>query len=185
MFLPVDISVTVGGQKTIYARGPDLVGAKLQQFALRASGFREPLTAIGLRLMERIKGEFAIQGTTAYGRWQTLSEPYGSWKQKHVPGVPILIGIRPLHKGTREHPTRPQSYAPSGQMRRELLDPTGLMVDEHRMLYAPDSDIAGFHQTGTEKMPARPIIALMPAALHEYDRIMIEYLAKIQREVEL
>lgn len=184
MLIPVEISVNAGGARKIYQRGPDLIGDRLQAFGLKAQGFREPLATIGASLIQRIGVEFQTEATS-YGPWAPLSEPYGEWKQQHVPGVQTLVGIRPVHKGTRQHPTRPQSYTTSGQMRREVLDPASLTVDSRRMLYAPVSDIAGYHQTGTSRMPARPLIALRPSNLREWDRVFIAWLDKTQKEVEL
>ena len=183
--MPVNISVTAGDTKTLYSRGPELLGEKLDLFATSARGFTEPLRKIGMKIQARVAGEFASQGTIVYGPWAPLSEPYGSWKEQHAPGTPILVGIRPLRKGTREHPTRPQTYTRSGRMRLEMLDPAAVHVDPVRMLYTPESNIAGFHQTGTERMPARPMIALAPYVLHEFDREFVSYLARLQKEAGL
>lgn len=186
MFVPMNVTVNVGsGPRTVYSRGVNLLADRLDAFATRLGSFREPLLAIGHRLQERVSGEFSAQGTAAYGKWTQLSEPYGTWKRNRVPAAGILVGIRPVSKGTRQHPTRPQHYVESGRMRRELLDPVAVVADSRRMLYAPVSDIAGYHQTGTSRMPARPLIALLPGELHEWDHIIIGWLNDVQRKADL
>lgn len=176
MFVPVRI--TVNGT-TEYDRGFQLVGDRLRAFQTAAGNMTEPLSAIGDTLVTSVAATMSSQGA---GAWPALSVPYGPWKQSHVGGVPMLVGIRPVRKGSRAHPTRPQSYTVSGQMLRSLLDrAAALHITPRRLLYAPDSDIAGYHETGTTRMPARPPLALTPAMLHSFDR---EFATWINRLVQ-
>lgn len=177
MFVPVKI--TVNGS-TSYDRGFNAIGDRLVAFGRAAEDMTEPLTAIGNTLVTSVAATMAAQGA---GAWPGLSTPYGPWKQEHVPGIPMLVGIRPTKKGTREHPTRPQTYETSGTMLRELLDrAVALHVTPNRMVYTPDSDIAGYHEDGTSKMPARPPLALTPAMLHSFDREFVGWLARLVKE---
>lgn len=168
MFVPVTVKVN---GSTEYSRGFDVIGDKLAAFADSAGDMTVPLTEIGETLMATVAATMGSQGA---GGWQVLSEPYGPWKQRHVPGVPMLVGIRP----TGGKGTRPQTYGVSGAMLHSLLDAgTALRVTPELMTYTPDSDIAGYHEDGTSKMPARPPVALTPAVLHSWDRSFVTWLS--------
>jgi hypothetical protein len=179
MFVPVRI--TVNGTAN-YDRGFDLAGKRLLAFKRAAEDMTEPLTAIGETIVTSVAATMAAQGA---GAWPGLSTPYGPWKQKHVAGVPMLVGLRPLHKGTREHPTRPETYGISGAMAKSLLNRSeALHIEPQRMLYAPTSPIAGYHEDGTTKMPARPPLALTAAMLHSFDREFVTWINDLVQESE-
>lgn len=176
MFVPIKITTTAGGQA-------QAISDRFVQFSRRLEDLSVPLEQINESLHERIAEQFASQGAGGYtGTWAALSATYGAWKQKKRPGTPILVGLHPTHKGSRQHPARPESYGISGAMRDSVLDPAATVVGPLRMLYAPTSDIAGFHQTGTSKMPARPIISLYPSTLHEWDRYFVTFLNRLIAE---
>lgn len=87
------------------------------------------------------KRQFDQEGAyTGAGRWAALSESYGAWKQRHYPGKPIL------------------------QLSGDLYDsmtsrPFGIdVVDDDLMVIGTGVPYASYHQNGTEKMPARPMI---------------------------
>lgn len=75
-----------------------------------------------------------------YGGWAPLSPRYAAWKAAAYPGAPIL---------TRE-----------GHLRRSLTQrPLGVEdIAARRMVIGTDISYAGYHQKGTSKMPARPMI---------------------------
>lgn len=178
MFVPIKVTVN---DSVEYDRGFNAIGDKLLAFGKSAGDMTEPLTEIGETLMANVAATMGAQGA---GAWAPLSTPYGPWKESKVGGVPMLVGIRPLHKGSREHPTRPESYGVSGSMLRSLLDAgTALHVSPKRMVYSPTSEIAGYHEDGTEKMPARPPVALTPAVLHSWDRSFVTWLAGLVEKV--
>lgn len=183
MFVPVTISVGDSqGHRTAYSRGLDLVGEKLTAFQRHAADMREPLGTIGRGLIDIVGGQFNTEGSTgATGHWAPLSPEYGAWKAKHAPGLPLLVGIRP----TGSKGQRPQTYARSGKMRMQLLNPESLHVSATRLLYAPDSDIAGYHETGTDKMPARPPVDPRLTDLRSFDRVFSGWIAGLVREVGL
>lgn len=183
MFVPVQIRVGAGGDEGVsYERGIDLVGQRLVAFNLRSGDMTVPLARIGQSLRDMVAGQFTGQGAAgATGRWAPLSEAYAAWKESHVPGLPLLVGIR----RTGQKGERPQTYAQSGRMRMELLDPLATHVSAHRLLYAPTSEIAGYHETGTSKMPARPPVDLRLTDLRVFDRIFVEWLAAIVKEAGL
>jgi hypothetical protein len=155
-------------------------------FAGKVDDLSMPLTQVGANLRERIAGQFSSEGAGGYsGEWAPLSPAYGAWKERHAPGTPILVGIRPTRKGSRQHPNQAETYSQSGRMRDEVLDPEATMVFPMRLMYAPTSDIAGFHQTGTSRMPARPIVSLYPSDIHVWDRYFAVFLNEMIKDAEL
>lgn len=192
MFVPVQISLGAGGERTAeYDRAIELTARQMRAFSAETGDMLEPLTAVASDLHTMLEAQFASQGAAgASGRWRVLSEPYGAWKAKHAPGVPILVGLRPKTKRTRHSPRKPaQTYEVSGQMMRALLVPLGdrvtWQIDSKRMAYLPSSDIAGFHETGTEKMPARPPVAPTLEFLHSVDRQFVRWLAGVMKRTGL
>lgn len=182
MFVPVNITVGAGGDRQAgYSRIIE-TAERFDMLGARSRDMTEPLTSIGEDLHTQIAAAFGTEGASgATGPWAPLSDVYGTWKASHS-AAPILVGLRPLHKGSREHPTRPESYAPSGTMRLELLDPLAMHVSPRRLLYAPTSDIAGWHETGTENMPARPPVDVNMTFLHSVDRTFIAWFARLMDE---
>lgn len=162
MFVPVTISTN---GEAIYSRGFDMLERESRDMTV-------PLSAIGGRLIEDVGAQFGTEGSWSGNPWQELSGPYAEWKDQHVPGLPKLVGI----KRTGDVGQRPQSYAASGKMRAELLDPGAVHVSPRRMAYTPTSDIAGFHELGTENMPARPPVELPPGELRIWDREIVRWL---------
>lgn len=173
----IQTTVKVNGS-TEYNRGFDLVAEKLTAFAEKAGDMTVPLTAIGENLMLTVASTLASQGD---GGWPALSTPYGPWKHRHAPGVPMLVGLQ----RTGPKGKRPQTYGISGATVRSLLD-TGaaLHVTAKRMLYSPDSEIAGYLQDGTSKMPARPPVILSPATLHSWDREFTTWISELASQID-
>lgn len=185
MFVPVSISVGAGGEERAgYSRIIELA-ERFDALGERTENMTEPLTQIGEDLHTQVAAQFGTEGASgATGPWQPLSEIYGEWKAARS-DAPILVGLKPLQKGSREHPTRPQTYEPSGEMRTELLDPLAMHVTPLRLLYAPTSDIAGYHETGTDRMPARPPVDVSVTFLHSLDRTFLSWFAKLADETGL
>jgi hypothetical protein len=157
----------------------EVLADRFIDFAGRVDDLSVPLAEIRESLLAQVEESFATEGAGSYtGAWQPLSAIYGAWKAKRS-GAPILVGLRPLHKGTRHHPARPETYGVSGTMKAQMLDPASAVVSPMSLLYTPVSNIAGFHQTGTPKMPARPIVSLYPATLNAWGRYVVEYLDKL------
>ena len=186
MFVPVSIRLGAGGEAgALYERSIELTARQFAALEHEAGDMRVPLTQIGENLRLSVSAEFGSEGATgATGRWTVLSDNpaghgYRSWKAKHGPGVPILVGLkRAGPKGQR-----PQTYKISGQMRRQLLDPLATHVTPTRLLYAPTSDIAGFHELGTDRMPARPPVDVTLAFLHGVDRAFVTWLAGLVKRL--
>lgn len=157
MFVPVQIGVN--GQ-AMYATGFDLLEREARDMSI-------PLGEIGGRLLEDIGAQFGSEGGWSGNPWEGLTPRYASWKESKVPGLPKLVGVRR---------TGPGSYARSGRMRAELLDPQAVHVSPQRMIYSPLSNIAGWHEFGSSKMPARPPVEVPPGELHEWDRVFVRWM---------
>lgn len=199
MFLPVSIRLGSGSsERTLYDRSIELTNRQLAAFEAEAGDMTEPMALIGADLHAHIEAEFATQGATGMtGRWRMLSPAYGQWKQRHSAGTPILVGLRPMgpvgkhfvtdSKGQTERVSRNmhQSYEVSGQMRLQLLDPSAMHAGPHRLLYAPVSNIAGYHETGTDRMPARPPVDLTLQFSRNIDRTILIWLAGLMEKVGL
>ncbi len=81
---------------------------------------------------------FATSGASSGGRWAALSSRYAMWKARHYPGQPILVATGALR-------------ASMGSVRN---------ITPKRLEWGTDDRKARYHQGGTSKMPARPIIRL-------------------------
>ena len=191
-FVPVHIGVTSSGSNagTAYDRQIDLTARQLEAFTEAAGDMTEPLTQVAGDIHGQIAAAFATEGAAgASGRWTVLSPQYGAWKEVKGPGLPILFGLRPTSwVGHRSNPpgrrrNMHQTYAPSGRMMAELLAPLESMmtwqITPTRMRYTPTSNIAGYHESGTEKMPARPPVDLSLTFLHQIDRRFVAWLAAL------
>lgn len=186
MFVPVSINLGAGDQsRSLYNRSFELTARQLDAFARNAGNMTVPLTRIGEDLHTQMEAAFASQGATgASGRWKALSPAYAAFKEKHKPGLPTLVGLRPTIKRTRSSPRTPaQEYVTSGRMMKQLLVPltdhATWHVTPRRLLYAPLSNIAGYHQDGTPRMPARPPVDPTVTFLHSIDRQFVTWVADL------
>lgn len=82
-------------------------------------------------------GNFTAQGLPS-GGWKPLDAEYASWKATRFPGAPMLVQTGQLFRKVSEGPKL------DGGARTAHFSFTG--------------KIARFHQYGTTKMPARPIL---------------------------
>jgi hypothetical protein len=194
-FVPVSIGITTsaGGETSQYNRAIELTARQLETFGGSVMDMTEPLTAVAGDIRGTVEEAFASQGATgASGRWAVLSPNYAAWKAKKGAGLPILFGLRPTSwVGHRSNPpgqrrNMHQTYAPSGAMMRSLLSPLEDLITWHitpnRLRYTPTSPIAGYHETGTEKMPARPPVDPSIAFLHSIDRQFVRWIAGLQKK---
>jgi hypothetical protein len=97
-----------------------------------------------------MRNQFESEGAFAGAPWAPLSHRYGIWKTVHYPGKPILQ----LKGELRQAASRPE----------RRVTPRTLTLTIH------DPKIA-YHQTGTPRMPARPLVfdALPPVARRELE----------------
>lgn len=122
----------------------DDLAAYLQDIDLRMQDIRPVLDRYGEYIVnEHIPRQFAAQGTPR--RWASLSPAYARQKARRYPGRPILVRTGRMRRGFRWE-ARPRSLriinrVRAGQRGRGLP----------RWFY---------HQSGTEKMPARPMLQM-------------------------
>jgi len=158
----------------------------LEQFADAVQDMEEPLGYVGDLLRAGVASQFETEGSWGGQPWAQLTDVYRNWKEVHGPGLPILVGLRAIGpKGTRRHPVMGKRYSPSGKMRVELLTPTAITVGPKRLVYEPVSDIAGFHQEGTDKMVARPPVVIPLRELAEWDDAFTGWLDGLIERVDV
>lgn len=125
----------------------------------------EPLAEIGGLIIESVGEQFLTEGAHGGSRWEPLDPSYARFKQNHAPageGAPLLVF--------------------SGEMRGKALDRgSALTVTADRVVYEPDSDLAGYHHKGKGDLPARRIVNLTAADRREWDREIIDWLTSIRR----
>ena len=106
--------------------------------------------------------QFATEGAEGGTAWVSLSDAYGTWKEIHYPGKPILQR--------------------TGELMASLTSPTApgaVRVEERKTLTLGTTvPYAIYHQRGTKKMPARPEIRLTEAfkrtAMHHVQTYLVQ-----------
>lgn len=94
--------------------------------------------------------QFGSEGAWGGSRWAPLSPGYAVWKAARYPGRGILYATGQLRRAA----SMPQREATATSLTLRIVDPK-----------------AGWHQEGTSKMPARPIV---PSSLPITARIQLE-----------
>lgn len=173
MFVPVKIT------------GDHVDYVPLEEFGTAVGDMRKPLELIGQRIRANVAEGFATEGASGDRPWAQLKDGYRKWKEARVSGLPILIGVKGSGgKGTRTNP-KPKAYSASGKMREELLAPDAVKVTVNRLVYAPLSDIAVWHQEGTPRMASRPPVVITLRELAQWDRIFTGWLDGLLERVTL
>jgi hypothetical protein len=166
----VDIGIDVQGETEV---------ARSFQLASDLSrDMREPLAELMDRLVDSVRAQFDTEGAAANGApWQPLSDEYGAWKAQHYPGRAILVR--------------------DGGMKGAMLNKlTAISVGLEQAVYAPVSDIAGFHQSGADwigpawgrgeyahHLPQRKMVDLSEEFKHEaVDRVFARWIARTMSE---
>ena len=111
---------------------------RFTRFVSELTDLSPVLEQIADMLDESGERAFATSGASSGGRWAALSSRYAAWKARHYPGQPILVATGALR-------------ASMGNVR---------IVGPRRLEWGTDDRKAKYHQAGTSKMPARPIIRL-------------------------
>jgi hypothetical protein len=121
----------------IHVSGDDELRAKLEKLALHLSDLR-PFWGLVVPLVHGwMQSQFSTEGAWGGRAWAPLAPSTVVEKQRTHPGRSILI-----REGGLRHA--------SSQMRREAGPRTLTMWI--------DDEVASFHQEGTSRMPARPLI---------------------------
>ena len=100
-----------------------------------------------------------------YGKWKALSPRYKAWKEKHVPGNPILqLTGRFWINMTR----------PSGQ-HTEIRERRRLTWGSHHIV-SGGHDLGGIHAVGRENMPAREPIRITKTNVNDIADTVVDYI---------
>lgn len=130
--------------------GEQRVWGTLTRVEEEAADMRAPLTEAGHILEDLAARQFESQGVYALGHpWAPLSPRYAARKM-------LLYGPRPILVAT-------------GKMRRLLTEDGIRELTQDTLVYGTFDDVANWHQSGTSKMPARPIIVVTEREQHEID----------------
>jgi hypothetical protein len=150
--------VKVAGGELVIRYGSidkDDFAAYLKDIGLRMQDIKPVLDRYGDYIVnEHIPRQFAAQGTPR--RWRGLKEPYKSWKARHYPGRPILVRTGRMRRGFRWE-ARPRSLR---IINRVMAGQRGRGRPRWH-----------YHQEGTSKMVARPMLQFTDAdrdKLHEF-----------------
>lgn len=132
---------------------------RLEGFAAQMAdlrGFWPVLVPVFIRWMRE---QFATEGAWGGQRWARLSPAYAAAKAVRHPGKGILIAEGDL----RQAASRPKRTVTPSSLTLEIVDPK-----------------IEFHQDGTDRMPARPVVpSLLPAvAVQEVNELAEIYVTE-------
>lgn len=135
----------------------EVVKSRLLDVKRRALDLSQPFQAFIPYWMEQERQVFAAQGLPQ--TWPALSPAYAAWKAKRYPGKTILRRSDRLY----------QSLTTFGADTIAEGRPRSLRFGT-RVPYWQ------FHETGTRRMPARPVMVLLPATWERLNRMVMEHL---------
>ncbi len=125
--------------------GEQQVSRALDLTSDQASDLRVPLGRMADEILAAVRLQYATQGQHGLGaRWTPLSDAYAAWKLARFGPKPILVRT-------------------GGSKGAALNRKQSVRVTKARMVYEPvgkAAEILGYHQAGTEYMPARPVLKL-------------------------
>lgn len=126
-------------------KGETRLAQAFNRLARSIQNYRPAWPAITALYRQMMSEQFESQGSRGGRRWVPLSPAYKRWKDIVAPGQPILVL--------------------SGKMKASLVGRTGDTIEQFRpasLTLGTRIRYAGYHQTGTRRMPARPPIVLRP-----------------------
>jgi hypothetical protein len=137
--------------------------ARLAAFLLDLRWFWPRVSTLFIGWMRE---QFESEGAFGGDPWAPLSPGYLAWKLRLFPGKGILHA--------------------SGDLRRAASLPTRRATPTELILRIEDPKLQ-YHQTGTTRMPARPLIfdRLPPVALRELEDVAEEEAAQLVRRLGL
>lgn len=139
---------------------------RLRQLGLFLSDLRPFWPRVVPIFIGWMRSQFETEGAWAGHRWAPLSPAYAAYKAQRYPGRSILIAEGDL----RQAASRPERKATPTELVLTIRDPK-----------------IGYHQTGTARMPARPVVpASLPfEARRELDLEAEAYVRDIARRLGL
>lgn len=146
--------------------GDEAYRRKLAQLELHLADLRNFWPMLVPLVHSWTRDQFDSEGGWGGEHWQELSPDYAAWKSVHYPGKSILIRTGGLRHAASD-------------MRRAVTPRTLTMWI--------DDPVASFHQDGTDRMPARPLIPnpLPSSARVEVDLAAVEYVSTLVRRIGL
>lgn len=152
----------------IYVRieGDDAFERKVKQLGLFFDDLRTFWPLLVPVFIGWMGAQFATEGGWGGQAWAPLSPQYALWKSTHYPGRTILIR--------------------DGVLRRAASEPRREATPRTLTLWI-DDDVAAYHQEGTDRMPARPLIPdhLPQSAIRDVDDAAHEYVSTLVRNLGL
>lgn len=133
MATPREISVEI----KVDADGLDDAHNYLKDVRSRMKNLRPVWPKLHESLKSYMIGNFTAQGLPS-GGWKPLDAEYASWKAKNFPGAPMLVQ--------------------DGGLFRQVMKGPKLEASARDATFRFSGKVARFHQYGTSKMPARPIL---------------------------
>jgi phage gpG-like protein len=149
---------------TFEVAGDEQLKRSFSRFGEQAKDLSEPFREIVKDFHKIEKKQFESEGGYGSGGWQPLSPRYAEWKAKKHPGRPIMVL--------------------SGLLKESLLGDNPYSVENitpKSMEVGTVVNFAIYHQKGTSKMPARPLIQLTDADKKRWVKYIQKYLVKQAR----
>jgi hypothetical protein len=151
-----------GGRGVIDVRvtGDAEVERAVHAFGVAISDLRGFWPSVVPLFISWMREQFAAEGAWGGASWAPLTPRYAAWKAKKYPGRSILYATGDLRRAA----SSPGRFATPSTLTLSIQDPK-----------------AGYHQDGTSKMPARPIIPgrLPMGALRELDQAADEWVGDV------
>lgn len=139
---------------------------RLEWLSLRLRDFSHVMSQFGQYLVEQhIRKQFANQGTPS--RWKPLSSAYARWKTAHYGSLPILVLSGAMQGGFSFQAAPRTLYIINRVTRGQGGSKTPRWL---------------WHQYGTSRMPARPVLQIDEIDRQELAQITQAYLAFNQSE---
>lgn len=130
----------------IKSEGFDEQVRRLEGFAAQMADLRGFWPVLVPVFIGWMREQFATEGAWGGRKWARLSPAYAVEKARLYPGKGILIATGDMRKAA----SKPKRTVTPSSLTLEIVDPK-----------------IEFHQDGTERMPARPVVpALLPAVAY-------------------
>ena len=154
------------GEIDVQVTGDEELRRKLAQLELQLEDLRGFWPLLVPVFIGWMGAQFASEGGWGGHVWAPLSPAYAVYKAANYPGRSILIREGGLRRAASEP-------------RREATPRT--------LTLTIDDPVSVYHQEGTDRMPARPLIPepLPPAALRDIDEAATEYVNVLVRNLGL
>lgn len=146
--------------------GDDVADAKLEKLQLFLQDLRTFWPLLVPVFIGWMGAQFSTEGGWGGQTWAPLSPQYALWKSSHYPGRTILIR--------------------DGDLRRAASEPRREATPSTLLLWI-DDPVAGYHQDGNDKLPARPLMPerLPASAVRDIDEAAETYVSTLVRNLAL